>query len=119
MRSRAQSYVLKTTVSYKYSIYHGVTARQKRVQSVGPSLGSSGSPAGPATVGAAVLPVGSGLICSPHTTRRCKLVPGGSHVISAAVGVLPATGPSTQVSSGLTTFLSNTRYEYTLFSYVM
>ena len=38
---------------------------------------------------ASLLAVGSGLICSPTTTNRRRLVPGGSQVIRVAVAVWP------------------------------
>ena len=49
-----------------------------------------------------LLAIGSGLICSPTTTKRLALLPGGSQVISVAVAVFSA-GPSTEVSVGDTT----------------
>lgn len=62
-------WVTKLNNPQRQTYYHGVTQRQKRVQSVGPSLGNAGVSAG-VSIGAVALPLGSGLICSPHTTKR-------------------------------------------------
>ena len=57
----------------------------------------------------ATFALGSGVICSPETTRRFRLVPGGSQVIKLKVAGLPLASDKIDTSSGETIFLSKTR----------
>ena len=60
-----------------------------RLQRLGELLGSSTGPSPFAVAVLAALLAGSGVICSPVTTRRLVLVPGGSQVMSVNVAGLP------------------------------
>ena len=55
-----------------------------------------------------VLVLGLGLICSPQTTKRVVLKPGGLHVTNMAVACLPFVSSRTLTWLGATISLANT-----------
>lgn len=64
-----------------------------------------------------MLPLGSGVTCSPVTTLLLVLVPGGSQVMRLNVDDLPNVSLSTLVSVGGTTLTLITLYTYRLLSF--